>query len=150
VPRRRFSVLAAAALIPLGCFPLHRVLAGEITTNSINTLDEMWLRLKQCWRPPQLPPGHPGMQITAQFAFQRDGEIFGKPTITFESPDATQADSLAYRTAVMEALQRCTPMPFTDGMGGAIAGKPLRLRFDDRRKLPKPTERKAWLTTTIL
>ena len=90
------------------------------------------------------------MQITALFTFQRDGELFGKPRITFESPDATEADSIAYRTAVMAALQRCTPMPFTDGMGGAIVGRPLRLRFDDRRNLPKPIERRAWLTTTIL
>jgi hypothetical protein len=116
----------------------------------IDTLDQMWERLKQCWQPPKLPEGHPGMQITALFTFRRDGEILGRPRITFESPEATEADSIVYRTAVMETLQRCAPMPFTDGMGGAIAGRPLRLRFDDRRNLPKPIEKRAWLTTTIL
>jgi hypothetical protein len=67
-----------------------------------------------------------------------------------ESPEATEADSIAYRTAVMATLQHGTPMPFTDGMGGAVAGRPLRLRFDDRRNLPKPIEKRAWLTPTIL
>ena len=65
-------------------------------------------------------------------------------------PEATEADSIAYRTAGMETLQHCTPMPFTEGMGGAIAGRTFRVRFDDRRNLPKPTEKRAWLITKIL
>jgi hypothetical protein len=35
-------------------------------------------------------------------------------------------DRLAYRIAVMEALKRCSPMPFTSSQGGAIAGAALR------------------------
>jgi hypothetical protein len=138
------SVWIAASLL------LVSLNAAPAEPEKIDTLDQMWARLKQCWQPPALPDGHPGMQITALFTFQRNGEILGRPRITFESPEATEADSIAYRTAVMEALQRCTPMPFTDGMGGAVAGRPLRLRFDDRRNLPKPIEKRAWLTTTIL
>jgi len=144
----RFSPLMVAALTWGAALDL--ALAGDITINSVNTLDQMWERLQQCWQPPKLPPGHPGMQITALFTFKRDGEILGKPRITFETPDATEADSIAYRTAVMETLQHCAPMPFTEGMGGAIAGRPLRMRFDDRRNVPKPIERKAWLTPKIL
>jgi hypothetical protein len=116
----------------------------------VDTIDELFARIKQCWKPPKLPEGDPGMQITVLFTLTRSGDLFGKPRITFESPGATEADSIAYRTAVMETLQRCTPMPFTDGMGGAAAGKPIRFRFDDRRNLPKPIEKRAWLTTTTL
>ena len=116
----------------------------------VDTIDELFARIRQCWKPPRLPEGDPGMQITVLFTLTRSGDLFGKPRITFESPDATEADSIAYRTAVMETLQRCTPMPFTDGMGGAAAGKPIRFRFDDRRNLPKPIEKRAWLTTTTL
>jgi hypothetical protein len=97
-----------------------------------------------------LPPGDPGMQITVLFSFKRNGEILGKPRITFESASASDADRIAYRTAIMETLQRCAPMPFTDSMGGAIAGRLITFRFDDRRNLPKPTEKRAWLTTTTL
>jgi hypothetical protein len=150
MPRRRFSPPVLVSLVVVS-LTLGRVAsAGEITIDRVDTLDEMWARLRQCWQSPRLPEGHPGMQITALFTFQRNGELFGKPKITFESPEATEADSIIYRTAVMETLQRCSPMPFTDGMGGAIAGKPLRLRFDDRRNLPKPIEKRAWLITTIL
>jgi hypothetical protein len=117
--------------------------AGQITITRVNNLEEMWGRITQCFQPPILPEGHPGMQITAQFTFQRDGQIFGKPRITFESPDATQDDSVIYRTAVMEALQRCSPMPFSPSMANVIAGRPLRFLFDDRRNLPKPVEKRA-------
>ena len=99
---------------------------------------------------PTLPPGDPGMQITVLFSFKRNGEILGKPRITFESASASDADRIAYRTAIMETLQRCAPMPFTDSMGGAIAGRLITFRFDDRRNHPKPTEKRAWLTTTTL
>ncbi|SRR5258708_37229155 len=124
--------------------------AARAEPAKIDTLKDMWARLKQCWQPPRLPQGHPGMQITVLFSFQHNGELLGRPRITFESPEATQADSIAYRTAVMETLQRCAPMPFTDGMGGAVAGRSLRFRFDDRRNLPKPIEKRAWLTTKTL
>jgi hypothetical protein len=144
VVRRKSRIWIAASLLLLSSH------AARAEPAKIDTLDAMWARLKQCWKSPRLPEGDPGMQITAMFTFRRNGEIFGKPRITFESPDATEADSIAYRTAVMETLQRCSPMPFTDAMGGAIAGHPLRVRFDDRRNLPKPIEKRAWLTTTIL
>jgi hypothetical protein len=142
--RRMVSILAAASLISICVTPAFA------EDGRINTLKEMFETLMRCWRPPALPRGHPGMQITVMVAFQRNGEILGKPRITFETPDASQADSLAYRTAVMETLQQCTPLPFTEGLGGAVAGRPLTLRFDDRRNLPKPTEKRAWLIPKIL
>ena len=145
-PRSRLIVIAAL----LACGAIGAAAAAAETTGKIDTLEQMWTRLRQCWQLPTLPPGHPGMQITALFSFTRSGEILGRPQITFETPNAAEADSIAYRTAVMETLQRCSPMPFTEGMGDAIAGRPLRLRFDDRRNVPKPIERRAWLTTKIL
>jgi hypothetical protein len=124
--------------------------AAQAEPGKVDTIDELFARIRQCWKPPKLPEGHPGMQITVLFSLTRSGDLLGKPRITFESPEATEADSIAYRTAVMETLQRCTPMPFTEGMGGAAAGKPIRFRFDDRRNNPKPTEKRAWLTTITL
>jgi hypothetical protein len=147
MPRRPFSVTSAALLIFFSSAAVVRALDDGA---KIDTLKDMFARLGQCWRPPALPQGHPGMQITVLFSFQRNGAILGKPRITFQSPEASEADSIAYRTAVMETLQHCTPMPFTESMGGAIAGRPLTMRFDDRRNLPKPIERRACLITTTL
>ena len=66
-------------------------------------------------------------------SFNREGAILGRPRITYESEHASDNDRLTYRIAVMEALQRCTPLPFTEGLGGAVAGRPLAVRFRTRK-----------------
>lgn len=101
--------------------------------DKIGTLPEIFKRLGKCFKSPPLPRDHPGLQITFIMTFTRTGELFGQPKVTYESEYATDNDRLLYRTAVVEALQRCTPMPFTDGLGNAVAGRPLRMRIDDRR-----------------
>jgi hypothetical protein len=85
------------------------------------------------------------MDITIIVSFNRSGAIMGRPRITYESPEATDNDRLAYRVAVMEALQRCTPMPFTESMAGAVAGHPFAVRFHNQ-----PREKRAWLLQKIL
>jgi len=116
----------------------------------LNTLHDLFMQVRQCWRSPRLPEGDLGMQITVLVAFNRNGEILGQPRITYESENATDDDRIAYRKAVVATLQRCTPLSFTKGLAGAIAGQPITFRFDDRRKLPKPRERDTWLTTKTL
>jgi hypothetical protein len=139
VPR----ALTAASLLVLciGCD------GAAADATGMATLQDMFLGLQRCWRPPALPQGDPGMQITVMVSFRRNGEIFGKPRITFESSEATNAERIIYRTAVMDTLQHCTPLPFTEGLGDAVAGRPFTLRFDDRRNHTKPKEKQAWLIT---
>ena len=134
--------LAAALLAPSD--------ADAQNARQLDTLRDLFKQLSRCWRSPRLPEGDLGMQITVVVSFNRSGEILGQPRITYESETATDDDRFSYRTAVMATLQRCTPLAFTDGLAGAIAGQPVRLRFDDRRKPPKPKERDVWLTQTIL
>ena len=107
----------------------------------LDTLQDLFKQIGHCWRSPRLPEGDLGMQITVAVTFNRAGEILGQPRITYESEAASNDDRLVYRKAVMATLQRCTPLAFTEGFAGAIAGQPIRLRFDDRRKPPKPKER---------
>jgi hypothetical protein len=143
---RRWFLIGASVLVA-GFASVDRAAAEG---PQVDNIEEMFARLKQCWKAPLLSAGDPGMQITVLVSFKRNGEILGHPRITFESRDASDDERIVYRTAVMETLQRCSPMPFTRGMGDAVAGRPLTLRFDDRRNLPKPTEKRAWLTTTTL
>jgi hypothetical protein len=112
----------------------------------VNTLQEVFARLFSCWKPPSAAEATP-MDITVLVSFNRSGAIMGHPRITYESPKATDSDRLAYRTAVMEALQRCSPMPFTEAMAGAVAGRPLTVLF---RTHLKPQEKRAWLSPKIL
>jgi hypothetical protein len=80
-------------------------------------------------------------------SFNRKGAIQGRPRITFETEGADDNDRFAYRISVMEALQRCTPLPFSEALGGAVAGRPLTIRL--WTKTPPKPERQAWLTPKI-
>src|SRR6266550_2582694 len=141
--RRHLLVLVAAALLP-GLSGS----AGLAQPAQVNTIKEAVTRLGSCWRPP--PRANPGIDITVIVSFNRAGEILGHPKITYESEQATENDRLMYRIAVMEALQRCTPMPFTEGMAGAVAGRPFAIRFHSPKPSPQPIEKRAWLTPKIL
>jgi hypothetical protein len=114
----------------------------------VNTIKEAFAKLYSCWRPPPVSRANP-IDITVVVSFNRAGEILGHPRISYESQQATDNDRLMYRVAVMEALQRCTPMPFTEAMAGAIAGRPFAVQFHSRKPLPHQ-EKRAWLTPKIL
>ena len=89
----------------------------------VNTIKDVFQKLYGCWKPPPLSAATP-MDITVILSFTRKGDILGRPKITYELPKATDNDRLAYRVAVMEALQRCSPMPFTDAMGAPLPAIP--------------------------
>ena len=147
--RRPLPWLAAALLLQFLILPA-RAQPAQVDTIKVDTIKDVFARLRACWRPP--PPGraNPDMDITVIVSFNRDGNIFGHPKITYESAQATDNDRLLYRIAVMETLQRCTPMPFTEGMAGAVAGRPFAIKFHNRKPPPQPTEKRAWLTPKIL
>ena len=122
--------------------------AARAQPAEVNTIKEAFAKLYSCWKPPPVSRANP-IDITVVVSFNRAGEILGHPRISYESQQATDNDRLMYRVAVMEALQRCTPMPFTDAMAGAIAGRPFAVQFHSR-KPPPNQEKRAWLTPKIL
>ena len=115
----------------------------------LNTLKDVFARLHSCWKPPPASQANP-IDITVVVSFNREGAILGHPRITYESEQASENDRVSYRVAVMETLQRCTPLPFTEALGGAIAGRPLAIPFRTRKREPKTQERRAWLPPKIL
>jgi hypothetical protein len=130
---------------------LWLVWSGEVWAEppALDSLKEIFVRLHACWKPPPLSAANP-IDITVVVSFNREGVILGHPRITYESEQASDDDRLQYRIAVMETLQRCTPLPFTEGLGGAVAGRPLAISFRTRKRPPKPDEKRAWLIPKIL
>jgi hypothetical protein len=104
-------------------------------TAPLNTIQEVFHALEACWIPPDLDASRPGMQITVMLSFKRNGELLGEPRITYETHEASAAERMTYRLAVGQALARCTPLPFTEALGNALAGRPMTMRFIDNRKL---------------
>jgi hypothetical protein len=112
--------------------------SGENDTANDQPLDSiraMFAALRACWVPPPKDEARPGMEYTIRFAFKRDGEIVAPPRVTYASHDAPADVRDIYRHAVTAALKRCTPLHFTDGMGGAVAGRPIAIRFVDNRSV---------------
>jgi hypothetical protein len=136
---------AAAALLVMS-----RLTAQAEPAQQVDTIRDVFAKLRTCWKPPPASSANPEIDITVIVSFNRNGDILGHPRITYESEQATDNDRVQYRIAVMEALQRCTPMPFTEAMAGAIAGRPFAVRFRNRIRPPQPVEKKAWLTPKIL
>jgi hypothetical protein len=145
VARRRHQLIWLAAALLSG--PLSS--AGQTQPAQVNTIKDVVAKLLTCWKPPPPSSANP-IDITVLVSFNRAGEILGHPKITYESEQASENDRVMYRIAVMEALQRCTPMPFTEAMAGAVAGRPFAVQFRNRKPPPQPTEKRAWLTPKIL
>ncbi|SHN86298.1 hypothetical protein [Bradyrhizobium erythrophlei] len=139
---RQLSLICVAGLWLVGLTP------APAQPAQVNTIADVFARLRTCWQPPDPARAHVGIDITVVVSFTRTGEILGRPRVTYESEQADDNDRLLYRIAAMEALQRCTPMPFTETMAGAIAGRPFAIRFHNRK--PPPGEKRAWLLQKIL
>jgi hypothetical protein len=124
--------------------------SAQAEPGQVDSIKGVIERLGTCWRPPPPSRANPDVEITVIVSFRRDGTILGRPKITYESDSATDNDRLMYRIAVMETLQRCTPMPFTEGMAGAVAGRPFAIKFQNRKTPPPTMEKRAWLLQKIL
>jgi len=112
---------------------------GETNANAtalpLDSIGAMYAALRACWVPPPKDEARRGMEYTIRFAFKRDGEIVAPPRVTYASHDAPAAVRDVYRDAVDAALARCTPLHFSKGMGGAVAGRPIAIRFVDDRTI---------------
>ena len=114
---------------------LGLMLAADCThAETRERIAELMETVHKCWNPPPLAQAHAGMQITVQFSITRDGRLQGKAAIRYESPDASEEERVAYRRSIAESLAHCAPFPITEGLGNAIAGRPINIRFVDTRK----------------
>jgi hypothetical protein len=131
-----------AKLLLVAAVLLLNISGAAAEDGQVNTVQDIFRHLRTCWRPPPAAKARP-IDITVVVSFNRSGDILGHPRISYESAEASDNDRLQYRIAVMEALQRCTPVPFTDAMAGAAAGHPFAIQFRSRKTSPPTQERRA-------
>src|SRR5262245_40366817 len=92
----------------------------------VNTIREMFSAIYACWHP---PPGTAGMSVTLQFSLRRQGTLIGRPRATYSNLGGNDALNRAFVASILEALDKALPLPLSDSMGGAIAGRMLAPRF---------------------
>lgn len=95
----------------------------------LKTLNEFGHAIYGCWKPPSRTEAPQDIMITVKLSFTRDGEVFGKPLVTYITPGTSPTHELAYRRAVANAFLRCTPLNLSKGLGNAIAGRPFSFSF---------------------
>ncbi len=98
----------------------------------LNSIGDLFAALRRCWVPP-VKDAHSGTQMSVRLSFKRNGEIIGEPRVTFVTPGTAPEVRQAYLDAVTNSLKQCTPLPLSAGLGGAVAGRPIFIRFIDDR-----------------
>ncbi len=71
----------------------------------------------------------PRRDATVRVAFRRDGTIIGQPSVSYSLPRRGEPEQERFITAIVSAITGCTPLPFSKGLGAAIAGKIFIFRY---------------------
>ena len=114
-------------------------------TAPVNNLQDLMQAFARCWSPPPIDTSRQPVDLTFQVSFKRSGELFGKPRAIQFAHEVTPQERERYYQAVAEAVERCSQMPFTDSMGGAVAGRTFRVNFIDARNRKQADV--SWLIT---
>jgi hypothetical protein len=101
----------------------------------LDRLDEIAPLLSKCLEPPPDGESQTGMELALRFAFKRNGELLADPRFTYTTHGAPEHMKAAWHAAALEMLRRCAPLPITEKLGGAIAGRPLVVAIRETRDL---------------
>src|SRR3954469_24067103 len=103
--------------------------------HDLDNIGDLFAALRSCWTPPPTDVAREGMQMSVRFSFKTSGEMIARPHL----PSATQgppADTrAAYLKAINSSLDGCLPLKFSSNLGGALAGRPIAIRYVDNRDL---------------
>jgi hypothetical protein len=108
--------------------------------HDLDNIGDLFAALRSCWSPPPEDAAREGMQMSVRFSFKRTGEMIATPRVTFATPGISADTRATYVKAINASLDACLPMKFTDGLGGALAGRPIAIRYVDNRALGKTSQ----------
>ena len=109
--------------------------------HDLDTIGDLFAALRSCWTPPPADTAREGMQMSVRFSFKRTGEIIAAPRLTFATAGVPADTRTTYLKAINASLDACVPLKFTGGLGGALAGRPIAIRYVDNRDLGKQAEK---------
>jgi hypothetical protein len=110
--------------------------------HDLDNIGDLFAALRSCWTPPPIDVAREGMQMSVRFSFKRTGEMIGSPRLTFATEGASADTRTAYLKAINSSLDTCLPLKFSTGLGGALAGRPIAIRYVDNRDLKRTSSDK--------
>jgi hypothetical protein len=105
--------------------------------HDLDNIGDLFAALRSCWTPPSAEAAKEGMQMTVRFSFKRSGDMIGSPRMTFATEGAPADVRNTYLKAINASLDACVPLKFTGALAGALAGRPIAIRYVDNRELDK-------------
>jgi hypothetical protein len=108
--------------------------------HDLDSIGDLFAALRSCWSPPPEDSAREGMQMSIRFSFKRSGEMIGTPRVTFATAGVPADTRATYLKAINASLDGCLPLKFTNGLGGALAGRPIAIRYVDNRPLGKTSQ----------
>ena len=105
--------------------------------HDLDTIGNLFAALRSCWSPPPADSAREGMQMSVRFSFNRSGGMIGAPRLTYATAGTSVDTRATYLKAIKASLDACLPLKFTGGLGGALAGRPIAIRYIDNRDLGK-------------
>jgi hypothetical protein len=108
--------------------------------HDLDTIGDLFAELRSCWSPPPSESAREGMQMSVRFSFKKTGEIIAQPRITYATAGVPADIRSSYFNAITSSLDACTPLKFTSGLAGALAGRPIAIRYVDNRHVGKRSE----------
>jgi hypothetical protein len=109
--------------------------------HDLDSIGDLFAALRSCWTPPPADNARAGMQMSVRFSFKRSGEIIAAPRLTFSTAGVPADTRTTYLKAINASLEACKPLKFTGGLGGALAGRPIAIRYVDNRDLGEQAEK---------
>lgn len=103
--------------------------------HDLDNIGDLFATLRSCWTPPPADSAREGMQMSVRFSFKRTGEIIAAPRLTFATAGVPADTRATYLKAINASLGACMPLKFTGNLGGALAGRPIAIRYVDNREL---------------
>jgi hypothetical protein len=105
--------------------------------HDLDNIGDLFAALRSCWTPPQADSAKEGMQMTVRFSFKRSGDLIGPPRLTFATSGVPAEIRETYLKAINDSIDACVPLKFTGNLGGALAGRPIAIRYVDNRDIDK-------------
>jgi len=109
--------------------------------HDLDNIGDLFAALRSCWSPPPADAAREGMQMSVRFSFKKSGEMIAPPRLTFATTGVPADTRDTYLKAINASLNACIPLKFTASLGGALAGRPIAIRYVDNRELAKASEK---------
>jgi hypothetical protein len=105
--------------------------------HDLDNIGDLFAALRSCWTPPPAESAKEGMQMTVRFSFKRSGDLIGPPRMTFATQGTPAGVRETYLKAINDSIGACVPLKFTGNLGGALAGRPIAIRYVDNRDIDR-------------